>query len=79
MIMSFNTLVGMVVSGFIRTMDMGVSVNVLMLMRMHQITMLMRMVMDMGMRMGVLQSNRVLDHQYSSNFLTHFLYGNHTP
>ena len=49
MIMSFNAFVGMVVSGFIRTMDMG-----------------------------VLQSNRVLDHQYSSNFLTHFLYGNHT-
>ena len=52
-----------IVNGFIAFVDVGVGVDVLMLVGVNQIAVAMFMAVDMSMLVGVLQGNGILDHQ----------------
>lgn len=49
MVMTVNAFVGMAVRGLVFSMNMGVGVDMLVRVGMHQVTMLMRVVVDVGM------------------------------
>ena len=68
MVMPVNAFVGMAVRGLVLSMNMGVGVDMLVRVGMHQVTMLMRVVVDVGMLVDVLQSNCVLYHQHGGNY-----------
>ena len=63
--MPINAFVSMPMGGFILPMDMGMGVDMRMGMGMHQIAMAMLVAVEVGMFMGVLQSNGILYHQRS--------------
>ena len=68
MVVVVNVFVGMTVKSLIFTMDMGVGVDVGVLVGVHKVAMFVLVVVDMGMLMGVLQRYCILDHQHGGNY-----------
>lgn len=56
--------IGMIVRGFILSVDMGMGVNVLVFMAMHQISMPVFVSVDVAVLVGMLKSDGIYDHQY---------------
>ncbi len=64
MVVFFNGFVGMTVGSFVLFMDMRMGVNMLMLMRVHQLPMPVLVGMDVDVLMGMLQTDGILHHQH---------------
>ena len=68
MVMALNTLVDMPVNGLIFPMDMGMGVDMSMLMAMDNVTVAMLVAVYMGMLVGVLETDGIPHHKHRGDY-----------